>query len=798
MYQNSCYTRGGIDSYKTYNTFKTDTTSGYSGYNGNYGYGPHYGSKYANNVPYHTFHGYNRSSYHNYKKEKYHNYNDPNNKGSDSNVQGVWNGQEKCLSDATQRDQEKTHMVSAEHALGQENNTKYSSKEKNNNHLHTENYSDYHTGRNVHKDDHRNTHNYWKGNYYYEDKHHYQNQYVSKKDNFRDGHTTYKGGGHAHHYDFYRNDKTSYWQNKSSNINSRYSYKKRYYPESYYRRPYNEDHHYSKYDRSQKRAKVNVDKCSDMSNFKKTPPHLSDFKNNMYRKHCDTYSSHKKREDFCKDTNGTHMSNKRHNMHDERSRDNFYQDESIYKKAKYYDSKYDDCARDRSYYGISSSYVSKKKNRKRDQLSSSYRTHGDSKLKKKRLYNKEGEDSLKTSRSSFKKHGWDSMRKEQRNKRHRSKSSHCFIEEEKKRKKKNYGSESHSPSNASMNKIVHFSWHEGMILDNMYRIEKKMGDGTFGRVLLCRSLETNEEYAIKVVRNKKRYTKSAKIEADILKKVQNNNPQNNNIVKYYGKFMHKNHMCLMFEPLGPSLYEILKKNDFHGFPLEDIKCFCVEILKALRYLRKMRLTHTDIKPENILLDDPDFKGRVVTVIERESNREIVVYRTKSTGIRLIDFGCATFSHDYHGSIINTRQYRAPEVILNLGWNESSDMWSFGCVLFEMYTGYLLFKTHDHLEHLALMEARLGPIPKRMIVSSLKTNGVRYIHKRELRLNWPEGAENSCAENYVKRCAPISDVVKHEEFCEFLKFILEIDPRRRPTPSEALRHKFLHNVTRTFL
>jgi serine/threonine protein kinase len=59
---------------------------------------------------------------------------------------------------------------------------------------------------------------------------------------------------------------------------------------------------------------------------------------------------------------------------------------------------------------------------------------------------------------------------------------------------------------------------------------------------------------------------------------------------------------------------------------------------------------------------------------------------------VIDFGGATFEHQRKSSIIQTRQYRAPEVILNTGWDAASDMWSVGCILMEMYTGELLFQT----------------------------------------------------------------------------------------------------------
>jgi dual-specificity kinase len=76
-------------------------------------------------------------------------------------------------------------------------------------------------------------------------------------------------------------------------------------------------------------------------------------------------------------------------------------------------------------------------------------------------------------------------------------------------------------------------------------------------------------------------------------------------------------------------------------------------------------------------------------------------------IRLIDFGSATFQDEYHSSVVSTRHYRAPEIILNLGWSYPCDIWSIGCILVEFFTGDALFQTHDNLEHLAMMEAVCG-------------------------------------------------------------------------------------------
>ena len=107
-----------------------------------------------------------------------------------------------------------------------------------------------------------------------------------------------------------------------------------------------------------------------------------------------------------------------------------------------------------------------------------------------------------------------------------------------------------------------------------------------------------------------------------------------------------------------------------------------------------------------------------------------VRKVKNTEVRLIDFGSATFDWEHHSKVVSTRHYRygtfhwqifpclffshcirAPEVILELGWSQPCDIWSVGCIAFELYLGFTLFQTHDNREHLAMMEKILGPIPQ---------------------------------------------------------------------------------------
>jgi len=354
--------------------------------------------------------------------------------------------------------------------------------------------------------------------------------------------------------------------------------------------------------------------------------------------------------------------------------------------------------------------------------------------------------------------------------------------------------------------IVHFSWQKGMVMNVRYKMIRLLGDGTFGRVLLAHDQRESREVAIKVIRDVKRYAENAKIEADILKDIRRVDPRGeaSRSAIMYDTFTHDRHFCLVFEPCGVSLYDFLKSNSFRGFFMQDIQSFARQCLEALGFLHsKLQMTHTDLKPENILLES--MEPPRPTNFPRESSWQEARKSSKSRGsagyvrpansqIRLIDFGNATYEDEHHSSVINTRQYRGPEVILALGWNERSDVWSLGCIFMELYTGELLFGTHENLEHLALMERVLEPLPASLLNGASKSVKEKYTMQGHngLRLQWPEGAQSSSSERHVRSQRPLAELVatpQHLPFADFVGQLLTLDPARRPSALEASRHQF---------
>ncbi|XP_073816866.1 CDC like kinase darkener of apricot isoform X36 [Musca autumnalis] len=337
----------------------------------------------------------------------------------------------------------------------------------------------------------------------------------------------------------------------------------------------------------------------------------------------------------------------------------------------------------------------------------------------------------------------------------------------------------------------HLIYRSGDILHHRYKIMATLGEGTFGRVVKVKDMERDYCMALKIIKNVEKYREAAKLEINALEKIAQKDPNCEHLcVKMIDWFDYHGHMCIAFEMLGLSVFDFLRENNYEPYPLEQVRHMAYQLCYSVKFLHDTRLTHTDLKPENILFVDSEY----TTHYNHKINRE--VRRVKNTDVRLIDFGSATFDHEHHSTIVSTRHYRAPEVILELGWSQPCDVWSIGCILFELYLGITLFQTHDNREHLAMMERILGQIPYRMARNHVlysKTKTKYFYHGK---LDWDE---KSSAGRYVRdHCKPLfryqmSDAEDHCELFDLIKKMLEYEPSQRVTLGEALRHPFFDKL-----
>uniref|UniRef100_A0A8D0DUI6 Dual specificity tyrosine-phosphorylation-regulated kinase 2 n=1 Tax=Salvator merianae TaxID=96440 RepID=A0A8D0DUI6_SALMN len=314
-----------------------------------------------------------------------------------------------------------------------------------------------------------------------------------------------------------------------------------------------------------------------------------------------------------------------------------------------------------------------------------------------------------------------------------------------------------------------------------YEVLKVIGKGSFGQVVKAYDHKMHHHVALKMVRNEKRFHRQAAEEIRILEHLKKQDKDNTmNVIHMLENFTFRNHICMTFELLSMNLYELIKKNKFQGFSLPLVRKFAHSILQCLDALHKNRIIHCDLKPENILLKQ---QGR--------------------SGIKVIDFGSSCYEHQRVYTYIQSRFYRAPEVILGARYGMPIDMWSLGCILAELLTGYPLLPGEDEGDQLACMIELLGMPSQKLLDSSKRAKNFvsskgypRYCtittlsdgsvvlnggRSRRGKLRGPpESREWGSA---LKGC---DDPL----FLDFLKQCLEWDPTLRMTPSQALRHPWL--------
>ncbi|KAL5711084.1 dual-specificity kinase [Ranunculus cassubicifolius] len=352
-----------------------------------------------------------------------------------------------------------------------------------------------------------------------------------------------------------------------------------------------------------------------------------------------------------------------------------------------------------------------------------------------------------------------------------------------------------SPPWRNDDKDGHYTFAIGDNLTPRYRIMSKMGEGTFGRVLECWDHEKKEMVAIKIVRSIHKYREAAMIEIDVLQKLGKYEVGATRCVQIRNWFDYRNHVCIVFEKLGPSLYDFLRKNSYRSFPIDLVRELGRQLLESVAFMHELRLIHTDLKPENILLVSPEYIRVPDYKFVPRSSKDGYHFKNlpKSSAIKLIDFGSTTFENQDHSYVVSTRHYRAPEVILGLGWNYACDLWSVGCILIELCSGEALFQTHENLEHLAMMERVLGPLPQNM-VSRVDRRAEKYF-RRGARLDWPEGATSRESMRAVWKLPRLQNLVMQHvdhsagDLIDLLQGLLRYDPMERINAREALRHPF---------
>lgn len=205
-----------------------------------------------------------------------------------------------------------------------------------------------------------------------------------------------------------------------------------------------------------------------------------------------------------------------------------------------------------------------------------------------------------------------------------------------------------------------------------YLIDRTLGTGSFGRVLLVQEKTVPEFRAIKII-SKDRVIKTRQVEHTINEKNILFCVECKFVVRLFDYFQDVRCLYFVLEFVnGGEMFTIIQKQKRRRFTEEQTKFFAAEAVLAFDFLHNIDVVFRDLKPENLLID---HRGH----------------------IRITDFGFAKRVDDKTWTMCGTPEYLAPEIIVNKGYAHAVDWWAVGVLIFEMRCGHSPFESKSQME-----------------------------------------------------------------------------------------------------
>ncbi|KAM8789355.1 serine/threonine-protein kinase MAK isoform 5-T5 [Rhynchonycteris naso] len=282
---------------------------------------------------------------------------------------------------------------------------------------------------------------------------------------------------------------------------------------------------------------------------------------------------------------------------------------------------------------------------------------------------------------------------------------------------------------------------------NRYTTMRQLGDGTYGSVLMGKSNESGELVAIKRMK-RKFYSWDECMNLREVKSLKKLNHAN--VIKLKEVIRENDHLYFVFEYMKENLYQLMKDRN-KLFPESVIRNIMYQILQGLAFIHKHGFFHRDMKPENLLCMGPEL-------------------------VKIADFGLARElrSQPPYTDYVATRWYRAPEVLLRSSvYSSPIDVWAVGSIMAELYTLRPLFPGTSEVDEIFKICQVLGT-PKKS--------------------DWPEGHQLASSMNFrFPQCVPINlkTLIPNasNEAIQLMTEMLNWDPKKRPTASQALKHPY---------
>ncbi|XP_006900957.1 PREDICTED: homeodomain-interacting protein kinase 4 [Elephantulus edwardii] len=336
-----------------------------------------------------------------------------------------------------------------------------------------------------------------------------------------------------------------------------------------------------------------------------------------------------------------------------------------------------------------------------------------------------------------------------------------------------------------------------------YDIIEVLGKGTFGEVAKGWRRSTGEMVAIKILKNDAYRNRIIKNELKLLRCMRGLDPEEAHVIRFLEFFHDALKFYLVFELLEQNLFEFQKENNFAPLAARHIRTVTLQVLRALARLKELAIIHADLKPENIMLVD----------------QTRCPFRVK-----VIDFGSASIFSEVRyvkEPYIQSRFYRAPEILLGLPFCEKVDVWSLGCVMAELHLGWPLYPGNNeydqvryicetqglpkpHLLHAARKAHHFfkrNPHPDATNPWQLKSSAdylaetkVRPLERRKYMLKSLDQIESVNGGAAGRLAFPDREALAEhadlKSMVELIKRMLTWESHERISPSAALRHPFV--------
>uniref|UniRef100_A0AAQ4RU70 Protein kinase domain-containing protein n=1 Tax=Gasterosteus aculeatus aculeatus TaxID=481459 RepID=A0AAQ4RU70_GASAC len=306
---------------------------------------------------------------------------------------------------------------------------------------------------------------------------------------------------------------------------------------------------------------------------------------------------------------------------------------------------------------------------------------------------------------------------------------------------------------------------EGMI-SVQYKVLEFIGEGNFGKVAKCVNMKTNENTAIKILKDVNDYDD----EVEMLEELRTLDPEKNNLVRFMDSFIDDDKSCIALELLDRSLWDLMVQRK-KPLTLNEIRPITRQLLVAFNALKGIGILYTDLKLDNVML---------------------VNHRDQPFKVKLIDFGLAMpVSEVEEGMIVQPCQNRAPEVSLGLPISEAIDMWALGCVLACLFFGHNIFYgTSTYDTHQYFKRERCPPNSQWRLKTPEEYKKENDDQLQLSKRNFDHIGNLADAVNKYSNAIEEVEVEDTRAFLNLLQMLLNSDAEMRITPQQALEHSFV--------